>query len=514
MNPYLQWSDGETSNLSYPHFSVKRSDYEGSATDHDDPGLTFFGYNPELEEFLRASSTANLNVHVSAQLSNEHTYVPVPEVSGSTIVSQHDPHTFVPFAYPQMPSVHLPYVASAPFHGSMSQSFTNATLTHPASVRPGLIEQLVMPTLQEYIFMVEPVTKKNLLCAILAGQAAIEKHVRRAVDASIQSPHILRSLLRFCYPDPSDHNPNLETLRGWRTYFDTMWITEIRQQIILPLASKLWDELRHILLQVIDYIIKHVLSDDRIFPEFRHDSAWPHELRKTLLRYGVSGGYLHFYFKKDSHRRPVNPRKRTEDVIHESAVEAYEIACAISSGKDCPDGREGGVFLYRHGGVILAHRCLMNNVAQMEGAAFTDYVTLMNGSDGPPILHLLKLPIALVSATLYTCYIRGSLAIQPEDVLDGLKSQHVLCTKLHSVGKAFDEHASLIDEAQIQYLYDAIRRPINTIIRRLPEGIQVEDAYSGTVLPQSTGFVIGIDHGNIFTGSILPQGHTTSSQLE
>ncbi|KAH6916562.1 hypothetical protein BKA70DRAFT_1215067 [Coprinopsis sp. MPI-PUGE-AT-0042] len=232
------------------------------------------------------------------------------------------------------------------------------------------------------------------------GQAAIQEHVKRAVDAAIGSPDILCALLRFCYPDPSDHHPDLQTLRGWRA-------SEIRMQIVLPLASKLWDEFRRILLEVIDYIIKHVLSDDRIFPEFRHDGRWSHQLRETLLWYAVSGAYIHFFFKKDTNRS-ISFGKRTEDVIHESAMEAYAMACAIAKTKACSDKSEAGV---------------------LSLSPWRNYVTILGNCDGPPTLRLLALPIALISATLYTCYIKGSLAIQAEDVLNESRSQNVLCTQ-------------------------------------------------------------------------------------
>ncbi|KAH6879670.1 hypothetical protein BKA70DRAFT_1447703 [Coprinopsis sp. MPI-PUGE-AT-0042] len=509
MNPYVQWSSGGAVDPNRPPFPLNHpfevSGRESGTTSSEDPAQTlaqtFFGYYPE-ELFWAPSIPDGC---VLAQPSNAHSNAAAPGAFGSTGMPQCDPTTEASFTYPRMPPVDLPYVAGNPFHGFSSDAYESAGLTGPVSTRSGLNEEWVMSTLQEYISMVEPLAKKNLLCEILAGQAAIQEHVKRAVDAAIGSPDILCALLRFCYPDPSDHHPDLQTLRGWRAYFDTIWIAEIRMQIVLPLASKLWDEFRRILLEVIDYIIKHVLSDDRIFPEFRHDGRWSHQLRETLLWYAVSGAYIHFFFKKDTNRS-ISFGKRTEDVIHESAMEAYAMACAIAKTKACSDKSEAGVLLYRHGGVILAHKCLMNNIAPV----FPDYVTILGNCDGPPTLRLLALPIALISATLYTCYIKGSLAIQAEDVLNESRSQNVLCTKLRSVGKAFVKHANHADEIESQYLHDAIRRPITNIIGNLHAGL--EDTYSRTVLPRSTSFIPGIQQQDLFTGCLPPPVHASSRQ--
>ncbi|KAH6910120.1 hypothetical protein BKA70DRAFT_1424645 [Coprinopsis sp. MPI-PUGE-AT-0042] len=455
MNPYAQWSNGVPIGPNHPPFPLSHqfevSECASGTTSSEDTAGTFFGHYPE--ELLWAPSIADGCVYT--QPSNAHPNVAAPGALGWT--------------------VRLPDGAGNPFQGFNLDSYESAGFTGPISTRSGLNEEWVMPTLQEYISVVEPLAKKNLLCAILAGQAAIQEHVKRAVDAAIGNPDIICALLRFCYPDPSDHHPDLQTLRGWRAYFDAIWIAEIRRQIILPLASKLWNEFRRLLLEVIDYIIKHVLSDKRIFPEFHHDGRWSHQLRETLLWYAVSGAYIHFFFKKDTNRS-VSFGKRTEDAIHDSAMEAYEIACTIAKTRTCSDRSEGGVLLYRHGGVILAHKCLMNNIAPV----FQDYVTILGNCDGPPAIRLLALAITLISATLYTCYIKGSLAIQAEDVLDESRSQNVLCTKLRSVGKAFVKHANHTDEIESQYLYDAIRRPIMTIMGKPHAGL--EDTYRYHIL--------------------------------
>ncbi|KAH6902500.1 hypothetical protein BKA70DRAFT_1228816 [Coprinopsis sp. MPI-PUGE-AT-0042] len=472
MNPYVQWSSGGAVDPNRPPFPLNHpfegfqpraltspvSGRESGTTSSEDPAQTlaqtFFGYYPE-ELFWAPSIPDGC---VLAQPSNAHSNAAAPGAFGSTGMPQCDPTTEASFTYPRMPPVDLPYVAGNPFHGFSSDAYESAGLTGPVSTRSGLNEEWVMSTLQEYISM----TSKLFVDGVLFSRLS-------EVD------------------------------------FDTIWIAEIRMQIVLPLASKLWDEFRRILLEVIDYIIKHVLSDDRIFPEFRHDGRWSHQLRETLLWYAVSGAYIHFFFKKDTNRS-ISFGKRTEDVIHESAMEAYAMACAIAKTKACSDKSEAGVLLYRHGGVILAHKCLMNNIAPV----FPDYVTILGNCDGPPTLRLLALPIALISATLYTCYIKGSLAIQAEDVLNESRSQNVLCTKLRSVGKAFVKHANHADEIESQYLHDAIRRPITNIIGNLHAGL--EDTYSRTVLPRSTSFIPGIQQQDLFTGCLPPPVHASSRQ--
>jgi hypothetical protein len=67
---------------------------------------------------------------------------------------------------------------------------------------------------------IKSLSRKKLLSALLVGRATDEEEVKDAIDAALQEPELLLSILKYCFPNrfkPEESQFQIDHRRGWRS---------------------------------------------------------------------------------------------------------------------------------------------------------------------------------------------------------------------------------------------------------------------------------------------------------
>jgi hypothetical protein len=172
------------------------------------------------------------------------------------------------------------------------------------------------------------------------------------------------------------------------------------------------------------------------------------------------------------------------------------------------NGTQAYLAQLRHGSVILITTWLMSKIVFLDKTALHNFISQPDGERAvkASTLELLKLPIALVSgkqtlpsqicdsldlswqlsATLYACYLKGTLLITPEDVLMNTQGQDLLCSSLQSVNAVLKSSTPCINPLEYHNLDSAIQTQVEGVLALLPPGLEYNEPFASAGLPIPT----------------------------
>ncbi|KAH6887775.1 hypothetical protein BKA70DRAFT_1443436 [Coprinopsis sp. MPI-PUGE-AT-0042] len=327
------------------------------------------------------------------------------------------------------------------------------------------------------------------VCWYPTRESLLDSHVRDYVLMALNEPHVIVELHRYCYAGGSQLTLNdVDPRRQWEPYFDLETQNQIRNELILPMVDHLWvTVVRDVMLTTVAYIIQVILTNPALFPDlagFVRDGPWasPNRLRQALLWYALTGAYLHF-FLKGTKADDTDFSTNTEYASHYIAEEAEIVAAAISHQRRLPFSCHEGMMHFRNGGLMLIIRTFIDEIIKKAPNTLA-FAVLLNCLSPPLILEVLKLPIALLSATLYACYHEGRVSINAENVLTNTDSADVIVTKFNSAGAFLLNSYRYVHRLEMQWLSHKLFKYFSLYHCPLEEGA-IGDLWL-TPVPQNT----------------------------
>ncbi|KAH6902171.1 hypothetical protein BKA70DRAFT_1229214 [Coprinopsis sp. MPI-PUGE-AT-0042] len=469
-------------------YTTRVNDYNAIGQDPPPPPTHGIDLSDPTSDAARAAVHAAFSIHCDPQLHNWQS-PGVSQPSGGQGSNNNED---------QKPSKSDPSMDSSPKLPSTPQCGINATR---------------IPTMATHGNGIMHRAKDKLLIGVLSGKVFAQPSIEAIVNEVMDRSDVIQELHRYCYTDipPLDLD---DSDRFWQPYFDLITQQQIREQLIAPIVDFLWrNVICRILSEVITYIATHVLTDRLVFPDLAqladpdHNAA-PHRLKENILWYALTGAYLHFFFER-LFGRETNFSLSTEHKLHCSAEDTDPIVEAISrkTRQDLSSDCDGAMLHYRHGGLMLVLRRVIDEVVKLTFEAgdttlsiIKNHIRSLNSDEAlvgfpealvaPSILGTLKLPIAIISTVLFTCYHANRIRITPDNVLKNKDSMEVLFKKYNSAGDFLAQSYHYIHRKEVKWLSLRMLKHFSPYHSQL--SCQAVNDFALTPVPQNTHLLTAV----------------------
>ncbi|KAH6910437.1 hypothetical protein BKA70DRAFT_1424104 [Coprinopsis sp. MPI-PUGE-AT-0042] len=364
-----------------------------------------------------------------------------------------------------------------------------------------------IPTMASHGPMIKEAARLKLLDAILQGRTSTVDDIDAVVTDALREPLIFNSLLQHCYPGVVLDPEVMVNNHNWMTSMETPVFHDhvaarISDDIIKTISSQLWHEiLRPILELTLEYIAQYIIMDAKLFPDLHRysSSRSMQRLRSELLLYALTGGYTHFFFTKHPtllHSFDLPTHSET----HLSAVRADKILEHLCRNRPMGSTETAGLLHFRHGAVILILQKMADELIFLYGLELvilrvaelrTSIATGPIGPSNPGViktLQLIKIPIALLSATLFACYHRGTIAIPHKEILDFAVFNQVFTLKVDSTGTFLRQSGQYIHLVEMKYLTTTLLDALSPQAENLSP-LAIND-FALTFVPQNLSYPI------------------------
>ncbi|KAH6873552.1 hypothetical protein BKA70DRAFT_1450176 [Coprinopsis sp. MPI-PUGE-AT-0042] len=359
-----------------------------------------------------------------------------------------------------------------------------------------------IPTMASHGPMIKEAARLKLLDAILQGRTSTVDDIDAVVTDALREPLIFNSLLQHCYPGVVLDPEVMVNNHNWMTFFHDHVAARISDDIIKTISSQLWHEiLRPILELTLEYIAQYIIMDAKLFPDLHRysSSRSMQRLRSELLLYALTGGYTHFFFTKHPtllHSFDLPTHSET----HLSAVRADKILEHLCRNRPMGSTETAGLLHFRHGAVILILQKMADELIFLYGLELvilrvaelrTSIATGPIGPSNPGViktLQLIKIPIALLSATLFACYHRGTIAIPHKEILDFAVFNQVFTLKVDSTGTFLRQSGQYIHLVEMKYLTTTLLDALSPQAENLSP-LAIND-FALTFVPQNLSYPI------------------------
>ncbi|KAH6888932.1 hypothetical protein BKA70DRAFT_1235270 [Coprinopsis sp. MPI-PUGE-AT-0042] len=445
-------------------YTTRVNDYNAIGQDPPPPPTHGIDLSDPTSDAARAAVHAAFSIHCNPQL-HDWQSPGVSQPSGGQGSNNNED---------QKPSKSDPSMDSSPKFPSAPQCSINATR---------------IPTMATHSNGIMHRAKDKLLIGVLSGKVFAQPSIEAIVNEVMDRSDVIQELHRYCYTDipPLDLD---DSDRFWQPSAD-------QRATDCPDCG----------------FSTHVLTDRLVFPDLAqladpdHNAA-PHRLKENILWYALTGAYLHFFFER-LFGRETNFSLSTEHKLHCSAEDTDPIVEAISrkTRQDLSSDCDGAMLHYRHGGLML----LTFDAGNTTLSIIKNHIRSLNSDEAlvgfpealvaPSILGTLKLPIAIISTVLFTCYHANRIRITPDNVLKNKDSMEVLFKKYNSAGDFLAQSYHYIHRKEVKWLSLRMLKHFSPYHSQL--SCQAVNDFALTPVPQNTHLLTAVPEPLPVVGDLI-----------
>ncbi|KAH6886086.1 hypothetical protein BKA70DRAFT_1236574 [Coprinopsis sp. MPI-PUGE-AT-0042] len=152
-------------------------------------------------------------------------------------------------------------------------------------------------------------------------------------------------------------------------------------------------------------------------------------------------------------------------IVHLSAEIVRKLALAIKNG-DSSQGRLPCVTYFGHGAVLHLVEYFIHSVAQLDGGFI--------GRHRPSPLQLMNLPVALLSAVMYTACRRVMLNLTASDVLDDIEAQSLILNKTEAMHFVLQNPSRFLSQIDHKRLVNKFVKAYTDICSPFPKDVAAD----------------------------------------
>ncbi|KAH6869623.1 hypothetical protein BKA70DRAFT_1230878 [Coprinopsis sp. MPI-PUGE-AT-0042] len=294
---------------------------------------------------------------------------------------------------------------------------------------------------------VELVTRKLVFMSLLQGSLFSLDSLGDIVNLAAKDPSISARL-----------NEEYDLLSGRGEQ-------QMSLRLLEPIKRKFWITLiKPFLLNFIAYILSDsILFSPFLFPDLYYRNHSSAALQAVLYWYAYTGAYMHGFGYLDA--MGIKHDIDSAHIVHLSAEIVRKLALAIKNG-DSFQGRLPCVTYFGHGAVLRLVEYFIHSVAQLDGGFI--------GRHRPSPLQLMNLPVALLSAVMYTACRRGTLNLTASDVLDDIEAQSLILNKTEAMRFVLQNPSRFLSQIDHERLVNKFVKAYTDICSPFPKDVAAD----------------------------------------